>query len=172
MNSQRSSPLFGTVPLRVATLHIPNVISMPSDWIQTSYAFPAEVQSAEGLFVKFKSSSRKVSWVTQSVKSPGDAFGSTTEHPNSLPEKSHTSTRTAWLFEARWKKWSFFVLTACWSFQFHQIVTSTWGDPPAAVMQAGGISPQLGPLGKAKQNKTLKHKPVQPSVVYVWRNSH
>lgn len=47
------------------------------------------VPSAEGLLVEFKGSAGGSGRVTQSVQSPGDAFGSAAENPDSLTE-THT----------------------------------------------------------------------------------
>lgn len=55
---------------------------------------PKDVQSAEGFLVELEGGSSCACWVTQSVQSPGDAFRSTAEHPDSLTESISTHKET------------------------------------------------------------------------------
>lgn len=111
------------------------------------------VPSAEGFLVEFKGSAGGSGWVTQSVQSSGDAFGSAAENPDSL-----TETQNMW-WDCWQQHWSRAPpldaqLTACCSSRSPPAVPSTWADPPAAWRPAAGTSPHScsGKEGRARQH--------------------
>lgn len=108
------------------------------------------VPSAEGLLVELEGCAGRPGWVTQSVQSSGDAFGSTAENSDTLTEKHAWISVQGKGFAVRLSRASAWrSLTVCCYCRSPPAGPSTWADPAAAWWPAAGTSPHAnsGPEG-------------------------